>query len=222
MHCSIKTQIYNTGPTHHIHYIAQYFKTVHLVVFHSNVSCMTSDQTEISITEQLYCYCCWHRHVDTLSAVKERERESTLAAWLHEKKNILDVESAQHTERNWPIISEMAREFLKCENVSWDIYRRQQINDKHINKTWSDDFFPFRFPKHTQTYTNAAERKLFLISKLLTQKLQTLSKSIRCVCLGFCVGFSMFICVCVQIPFFWNSDSKVGLCIINLCCLTFD
>lgn len=70
---------------------------VHTVVFHSNVSCMTSDQTEISITEQLYCYCCWHRHVDTLSAVKEREGAFWQLGCMR-KKNLLDVESAQHKE----------------------------------------------------------------------------------------------------------------------------
>lgn len=47
---------------------------------------------------------------------------------------LLDVKSAQHKSR--PIISEMAGEFLKCENFSLDIERRRSINDKPINKTF--------------------------------------------------------------------------------------
>lgn len=95
-----------------------------------------------------------------------------MAAWLHEKKKIYWTWSLLST-RNWPIISEMAREFLKCENVSWDIYRRQQINDKHINKMWSDDFFPFLFPQtHANIHTRSGEKIVSYI-KIIDSKALT-------------------------------------------------
>ncbi len=68
---------------------------------------------------------------------RQRKRESFGSSVARgKKKKKLYWTWSQLSTRNWPIISEMAGEFLKCENVSLDIYRRQQINDKLINKTF--------------------------------------------------------------------------------------
>lgn len=138
---------------------------------------------------------------------RERQREKKRALWQlccvwkrekrEEKKKLYWTWSRLST-RNRPIISEMAGEFLKCESVSLDIHRRQRINDKHINKTLEWWLFP-PLPLHT------IDRIVFLISKLLTQKIRLLGK--RKKALGVCACLSLG--VHTQIPLnTWSSDFK--------------
>ncbi len=162
--------------------------TVYPVVFHCNVFCMAPDQSEISIihTDQCYCYCCWHLHVDTLSARKEGERETEkerelwqlCCTWKKKKKTLLDVESAQHKElANYFWNGRGVLEMWKC----FPGYIPQTANKWQAHKqdvrvmTFSPSFSP-------HTHTHAMDRIVFLISKLLTQKLWPFSKSIQRVC----------------------------------------
>lgn len=153
---------------------------------------MALDQSEISIihTDVCYCYCRWHLHVDTLSAGKERETEreieSALAALLRvekrkekeKEKTLLDVESAQHKEpANYFWNGRGVFEMWAC----FPGYIPQTANkwQAHKQDVGVMTFFsPPSLPLHT------IDRIVFLISKLLTQKIRLLGKkkSIRRVC----------------------------------------
>lgn len=79
------------------------------------------DSSEISITlrEGFYCYCCWHLHVDIMSA-------GTIAAlWCVWKFNGMKLPLRTS---NQPIISEMAGEFLK--GLSLDIFHEASRSDR--------------------------------------------------------------------------------------------
>lgn len=129
--------------------------------------------------------------IKVLTHREQKKRERTLAARLHVEKKI-DLMRSRFSTRNWPIISEMAGEFLKCENVSLDIYHRQWIND--INKTFEWWLFPSSFPLHSHT----KDKIVFLRSKLLTQKLWTLSKHIQRECVFTPLCTFQYVCLCMH------------------------
>lgn len=108
---------------------------------------------------------------------------------------------------NWPIISEVAGECLKCEHFS--LYTKPLTGNKWQARKQDIELTTFPSPTHFffLKLTHVIGRyTIDYLSWLLSTAFSNV-----CVCSS-----------CTQIPFTWSCDWKVGWCIINLCCLTFD